>query len=402
MMAATLISGGCMSLVQIIATKMPKGEALTFSMLVDLGAQLTIPVIGLQTAFAQETVIALAENRRAQLAGAARWAFKIIGSLWLLAAVGFLIFGRQYTTNYNVTVPALVITMIFGLLAMMQPVVAGLLQGKQEFFWFGLGTILNGVGRFVGVAVMVLWLGGKAAGVMGAVLFGVALTTGIMAARTCSLWASQAAAFDWRGLVRRALPISLSLGAYTLLFTMDSSVVQRFFRNDASQNVDAYNSVRLIARILVFATAPMAWVMFPLLVKSRLVGGQSDALRNTALITVGVGAVGAVGLTIMPELPLRFLAGGAHVSYAWMVPLFAWCLLPLSLANVLINNLLARERYSAVPWLVAVALGYTATIFAYHPTVTAVIKTLGVFGMLLVLVCVVFTIRQPRADVTQR
>ena len=44
MMAATLISGGCMSLVQIIATKMPKGEALTFSMLVDLGAQLTIPV----------------------------------------------------------------------------------------------------------------------------------------------------------------------------------------------------------------------------------------------------------------------------------------------------------------------------------------------------------------------
>ena len=41
-----------------------------------------------------------------------------------------------------------------------------------------------------------------------------------------------------------------------------------------------------------------------------------------------------------------------------MVPWFAWCLVPLSLANVLINNVLARERYAAVPWLVAVAIGY--------------------------------------------
>src|ERR1041384_7628762 len=70
MMAATLIGGGCMSLVQIIATRMPEGEALTFSMLMDMVAQLAIPVIGLQTAFAQQTVVALAGNPQSELAGA--------------------------------------------------------------------------------------------------------------------------------------------------------------------------------------------------------------------------------------------------------------------------------------------------------------------------------------------
>jgi O-antigen/teichoic acid export membrane protein len=398
MMAATLMSGAFMALVQIIATRMPEGEALTFSMLVDLTAQLAIPVIGLQTAFAQETVIAVNENRRAQLAGAAQWAFKVIGLLWLLAALLFFIFQRQFTSNYRVTPLALTVTLAFGLLAMLQPVVAGLLQGKQEFSWFGLATILNGGGRLLGVTVTVLWLGGRADGVMFAVFLGTILATGIMAWRTRELWVGAAAGFDWRGLLRRALPISLALGAYTYLFTADSLLVKRFFTKD----IDAYNSVRLIGRILVFATAPMAWVMFPLLVKSRLVGKKDNALFATAAVTLGVGIVGATGLTLWPELPLRFLARGAHVEFAWMVPWFAWCLVPLSLANVLINNVLATERYGAVPWLVAVAIAYGVALRYHHETFTDVIQTLGLFGLLLVAVCVVFTMRSPRASATRR
>jgi len=41
-----------------------------------------------------------------------------------------------------------------------------------------------------------------------------------------------------------------------------------------------------------------------------------------------------------------------------LVPWFAWGMLPLTLANVLINALLARGRFAVVPWLVLVAIGY--------------------------------------------
>jgi O-antigen/teichoic acid export membrane protein len=192
--------------------------------------------------------------------------------------------------------------------------------------------------------------------------------------------------------VRRTLPISFALGAYTYLFTADSLLVQRFFDKDT----DVYNSVRLIGRILVFVTAPMVAVMFPLLIRIRAAGGQTDALKQTLLITAAVGVAGALGLTVWPELPLHFLAGGRHIPYAWMVPWFAWCLLPLAFANVLINHLLAHERYTAVPWLVAVAIAYGVTLRTWHDSFLTVIKTLGGFGLLLVAVCVVFTIWKPR------
>jgi O-antigen/teichoic acid export membrane protein len=392
MMIAALVGGGCFSLVQVIATKMPGREALTFSMLMDLVAQLAIPVIGLQTAFAQQTVLALQEKREASLAGAARQSLGIITGLWLAAVIAFFIFRERFTANYNVTPLALTFTLLFGLVAMIQPVMAGMLQGRQDFAWFGWASMLNGIGRLAGVAVTVLWLGGRADGVMLAVLIGMCLTTGVMAFRTKDLWAAAPGPFDWRGLLRRALPISLSLGAYTYLFTADSFLIQRYFEQDTG----AYNSVRLIGRILVFVTAPMVWVMFPLLIRTRAAGGQSNALKQTLLITAGVGAAGALGLTLWPELPLRFLAGGQHIHYAWMVPWFAWCLLPLALANVLINDLLAHERYAAVPWLIAVAVAYGVALRIWHDSFLTVIKTLGGFGLLLVAVCVVFTLRQPK------
>jgi O-antigen/teichoic acid export membrane protein len=306
--------------------------------------------------------------------------------------VGFFIFRERFIANYRVTPLALTATLSFGLVAMFQPMLSGLLQGKQDFLWFGWASILNGVGRLAGVTVAVLWLGGRADGVMIAVLLGMLLNTGITAARTKDLWSAKSGPFDWRGLVRRVLPISLALGAYTYLFTADSLLVQRFFDKDT----DAYNSVRLVGRILIFVTAPMAAVMFPLLIKNRAAGGQTNALQQTLLVTAGVGTVGALGLTLWPELPMHFLAGGRHVPYAWMVPWFAWCLLPLSLANVLINDLLARERYAVVPWLVAVAISYGVALRICHDSFLTVIKTLGVFGLLLVAVCVVFTLRKPR------
>jgi len=73
-------------------------------------------------------------------------------------------------------------------------------------------------------------------------------------------------------------------------------------------------------------------------------------------------------------------------------------MLPLAVANVLINNLLARERFAVVPWLVVVAAGYGLTLHFVHGTFTTVISLLGLFGLLLVAVCVVFTLWKPRAE----
>jgi hypothetical protein len=61
-------------------------------------------------------------------------------------------------------------------------------------------------------------------------------------------------------------------------------------------------------------------------------------------------------------------------------------MLPLALANVLINHLLAHKRYAVVPWLVAVAVGYWFTINHYHDSYLTVVKAIGGFNLLMLLV----------------
>jgi hypothetical protein len=42
-----------------------------------------------------------------------------------------------------------------------------------------------------------------------------------------------------------------------------------------------------------------------------------------------------------------------------------WAMLPLTLANVLVNNLLARRDFRAVPWFVVIAIAYALEMNRY-------------------------------------
>jgi hypothetical protein len=66
-------------------------------------------------------------------------------------------------------------------------------------------------------------------------------------------------------------------------------------------------------------------------------------------------------------------------------------MLPLTLSNVLINGLHARGQFRAVPWLVAVAIGYGVTLNFWHGTFLMVIQILGSFGIMMLAVCAWFT-----------
>jgi hypothetical protein len=61
-----------------------------------------------------------------------------------------------------------------------------------------------------------------------------------------------------------------------------------------------------------------------------------------------------------------------------------------------VNNLLARERYAVVPWLVVVATLYAVALWqpAFHASHVRVIQTLGVFALLFLGVCLVFSLKK--------
>jgi O-antigen/teichoic acid export membrane protein len=108
----------------------------------------------------------------------------------------------------------------------------------------------------------------------------------------------------------------------------------------------------------------------------------------------------AVFCTVFPGLPLQLVYDKSYMVIKPLVPWFAWCMFLLTLANVLINNLLARERFRAIPWLVLVAAAYGLTLLALAPHyveldyLTAfkrVVQILGAFSLLLLAVSAWFT-----------
>ena len=178
----------------------------------------------------------------------------------------------------------------------------------------------------------------------------------------------------------------------TFMLAADMVFVQQFF---PKEQTGFYAAAGMIGRALVYFTMPVAAVMFPKLARSKAMGEKSNALLLALGFTAMAGACAALMCSFFPELPLRiarFDASYLKVS-APLVPWFGWCMLPLTLATVLLNGLMAKLQFQAVPWLVAVAVGYGVTLYLRHESFIQVIQTIGCFGSLLLAVCVWFTFR---------
>jgi O-antigen/teichoic acid export membrane protein len=405
MLFATLGGGAFMFLVQFAAQRyLPENPQThetqlgVFLTLRNALAQMAIPALGLQTVFAHQAVAAVTEEKKRELAATVRGVAKVLLAIWLCLLLLAFLFQQQLLVSYKVSNPAaLWLTLSAALVAMLSPIFAGLLQGRQDFFWFGWAAILGGFTCFAATLVLVVGLHFEAAGIMAALFASTSMGLLIYAWRTQSFWRERPSSFKWMDWLRRVVPLTLGLATFTYVFTQDMLVVQQYFTN-----TDGYGAARTVGAALVFLTTPLGAVLFPKVVRSHALSEKTTVLGQALGATGLIGVCAALACTAFPELPLRVLSKERFIGSAALVPWFAWCMLPLAVANVLTNNLLARERYAAVPWLVAVAAGYGLTLRYTHTSPLAVIQTLGVFGVLLVLVCVVFTVRQPRASVTRR
>ncbi len=358
MVIATVAGGVFMTAVQTIAAKMEKEEYGVFFTLLRCLILLGIPAGGLQIVFAQQTAAALDEPRQRQLSGTLRAVLRGTFYLWLF--VGFVVTLKLdwIVTVLKVTNPvAVVVTLFIVLTSLWLPVVRGLLQGRQNFLGMGWVAILDGAVRFAIVVAIVFALGGKAAGAMVGALLGqiISLFLGLWLARGICFGAG--APFAWKPWLRLVAPLTLGTGALLFLQTADVVYVQSLFSKDKSP---FYMPGAMIGFALVQFTVPLAAVMYPKIVRSAARAEKSDALRLTLLTTAGLGGVAALASTLLPELPLRilFFTKPELWQAAPLVPWFAWCMLFFTLANVLVNNLLARERFAIVPWLVGLATAY--------------------------------------------
>lgn len=397
---ATTLGGVFMYAVHMLANPSSIGSAEygVFTCLLQVLNLMGIPASGLQTVFVQQTAAAVTDEQRRNLAASLKGVLTGTFVFWCLCALGVVVFQNALARTLQLPgVAPLWITLFLGLFALWQPIAWGVLQGRQDFTWYGISTFLNGFTRFSMVALLVLVLHGKANSALIAALLGLVVTVGVAGWKGREAWLAPGGTFEWRRWLNRVVPLTCGSGATIFMMSADMIFVQSLFPKDTT---GGYGAVGMIGRALLFFTVPMTTVMFPKIVQSAARSQDTRVVAQALQATAFLGGCAALFCTVLPWFPLWLVYGNkpmengeSILKMAYLVPWFAWSILPLTLATVLIGNLMARERYEVVPSLMLVAAGYGAALTWFNSSFIQVVQTLGVFGLLLLGVSIWFTWR---------
>jgi len=388
LMFANIAAGALMWAVHFLSKTIPESEYGTLGTL--LAVTMVVPMLPLQMVFAQQTARALATNQRAQLARMIRRSALALFLVWLGAALILALFHRQLIQNWNLANPAAFwVTLVALLGAILLPMLLGLLQGKQDFLALGVSMIVSGGGRFIAAIAIVLVLGGYAAGILTGVVIGFAAAVAYAGYATRDLWSGHGEAFDRKELLRQVLPLALGFGACQILFTADTMFVKAWFTGEETA---FYVAAGTLARALMWLVLPLAAVMFPKIVHSTMKSQKTDLLGITLLGTGVLAICGALGLWLLGPYVVRLVYTPAYVEPATaLLPWYAGAVVPLAMANVLVNNLLAKGDYRPVPFLVVLAISFIVALNKAHDSLVQVLQVLATCNVVFLLLCSGFT-----------
>lgn len=405
LVVATVASGVFMTATQIVASRwMDPGEYGLWFALLRIYLLMSIPSAGLQIIFAQQTAAAVSPQRQHQLGRTIRATLQATFVFWLVIALLAFVTTEYWMNALKITRPAAWhFTLIIGLASLWLPLVRGILQGQQNFLGLGWVLVLDGIGRFVMVWI-ILAFGGQAAGGMAGALLGSAFAIAVGAWLIRGLIFQPGEPMEWRPWLRRTVPLTVAIGSLQFMMIVDVPYVQSAF--PSVHTATGYMPAAMIGLALITFLLPMSAVMFPKIVRSAALTQSTRALEHAIVGTALLGAAAAFACILFPRLPLQIIYFGKpeYWAAAPLVPWFTWCLLPLILANVLIANLLARDWFSIAYPVAAIALAYGATLLIAKPHLQAlepmvafrtVLQILGGFGLLQLLAAAWFTFRGP-------
>ncbi|MGA3180315.1 MAG: hypothetical protein ABSF38_08245 [Verrucomicrobiota bacterium] len=406
MVTATFTGGIFMAAVQALAGQMKDTDCNNFVALLGLSVVFGgAPAAALQNIFAQQAASALTEEKSGLMTATVRALLRSTFLVWFVLAGLALIFLRPVSAALGVNNPAALRIMILCILPLIWgPVFKGLLQGEHRFAPLGWLLMLEGVIRLGTFILLVLILKGGAASGIWAVFTGQYVIMALGIGLTWKVWSAKTSIpFSWKEWLKRGAPLTMGFAAYVIMTRLDNVFVRSlFFAKAYQKEVKLYICAMLVGFAITQFIAPITTVMFPTIVRNLALSKKSDTLVTTLGVTGVFACLAAVGGTLFPKVPLVILH--YNMEAAPLVPWFAWAVLPLTLAYVLIQNLLAQERYAAAPWLILVPVLYGLTLMAEAPELVRmpmfgaferVILTLGLFCLLLFAVAAWFTWHKP-------
>jgi O-antigen/teichoic acid export membrane protein len=269
---------------------------------------------------------------------------------------------------------------------------SGLLQAKLAFkyislinltgniFKFGFGAALVSLGFGVRGATWAIFLSGLIPFILGFIYLKSVFMSKV----------NKKSKIDFKSLLSYGIPSSLATLGVTSLISTDILLVKHFFD---PLNAGIYAGLSLVGRIIFFLTAPIASVMFPLIVKKHAKG---ESYSNIFSMAIGIVLIPSVLISLFyflyPDFSIGFVVKNQiYKSASNLLGLFGIFITVYSLITLFVYYFLSiKKTMIYIPVLLA-ALSQLLLITLFHSSLfTVVMISLSIASALLVILVIYY------------
>lgn len=267
------------------------------------------------------------------------------------------------------------------------------LNSLLKFKFISLISLLGGVVKLA-LGIELVLLGFRVYGALGAIIGIICfqLIISFVPLKNLILKKTGQVKLPYREIVNYSIPASVAIFSLFSFISSDVILVKHFYSETLA---GLYGGLSLVGRTIFYFTAPIPYVMFPLLVK-RHSGGQS--YKNLLYLALVLVSIPSVLITIFyflfPELTINiFLAGREYLTVASYLGLFGIFLTIFNINNVLVSFYLSLKDLKVSIYIFLCAITQIILIYLFHQNFQIIIIDSIVSSSLLLGVLILYYIR---------
>jgi O-antigen/teichoic acid export membrane protein len=380
--ARTTIGGAPLMVVMLLgASIINYGSNVLFSRVLDpigygeltslfaLTVVLAVPTAAAQTVIAERIAVYTAEGNLDRVRYLVRYALAHIGVIALVAGVIYLaltpvvssLLGLRHVGVAIALTPVLI-------LAIMQPVALGVLQGLERFTAYGLVLLAVAVSR---VAFGLPWAAVEhgAGGALGGQAVGMFVVLAVTLWLLRHLFNTRGTGAATGGLRRRPDATSLSASAafigFAILSNLDIILAKAFM---SPHNAGVYAALSTVGKIITFLPTTIAVIMVPRAARAQSAGSSSRILRLSALLVLALALLAAIPAALVPRTVVQVMFGSKYLAaiHGVLPIVIAGACLAMTYHLVVYSVTIRNRRWI---WLLVVAVALQiAGIATFHNT----------------------------------
>lgn len=254
----------------------------------------------------------------------------------------------------------------------------GFLQGGQKFKAISVLGVVEAVLKLV-IAVVLVKIGFALLGAVTAIILGTAITYLLSFIPLKKIFPAKREKktalvykFDKKEIFNYSWPTLLAAIFIMLATNLDIILVKHFF---PPEEAGLYAAISAIGKIIIYLTAPIIGVMFPMVSEQKIKGEKHYRVFLFSVFLTLIGALLIVAIyTVAPGMVIAILYGPRYLSFYYLLPELGIAMVFFSLINLICNYFLAIKNFTFLWFFALILLAQVVAVSLWHPSILAIVR----------------------------